>query len=200
MLFASQLNKIKYYLPIWHRHKIKQNMRSLLEQKRRIMRKEEVEEQSKAILRMLTARPEWKEAKVILCYYPIHNEVNVRPLLEEWGDRKTLLLPVAHRRSMEVRPYAGHDKLKRGRFRIPEPQTEKYVGPIDLIIVPGVAFDRHMHRLGRGGGYYDRFLKGHPHTPKIAVAYDYQLVKEVPTTLFDRKVSAIVTPTEYITK
>lgn len=196
MLFQSQIDHIKEMLPIWHRHKIKQAMRGLLTQKRRIMKKEEVEEASRAIRERLVNLPEWQDAKVVLCYYPIHNEVDIRPLLEEFREQKTLLLPVAHRRSMEVRPYAGHDDLKAGRYGIPQPQTAAYDGKIDLIIVPGVAFDKHLHRLGRGGGYYDRFLRHYHRVPKVAIGYDFQIVKEVPTTFLDEKVSKIITPSK----
>lgn len=186
-------------MPIWHRHRIKQNMRALLTQKRRIMRKEEVEEASVAILQRLEATPEFIKAHTILCYYPIQNEVNVRPLLEKYKEEKMMLLPATpSRRRMEMRPYAGHKNLHRGRFGIPTPQTTPYKGKVDLIIVPGVAFDKHLSRLGRGGGYYDRFLRKHPLAVKVAVAYDYQIVPAVPTTFLDMKVQKVVTPSQII--
>ena len=62
----------------------------------------------------------------------------------------------------------------------------------------GVGFDRQLHRIGRGGGYYDRFLKKHPEAKKVAVAYDFQIVDHVPVSFFDQKVDAIITPTTII--
>ena len=185
-------------LPIWRRSKIKQEMRALLTQKRRILTKEQISEASSAIISRIEELPEWQSANVVLLYYPVHGEVDMRPLLESWKDRKTLLLPVAHSRTIEVRPYAGHDDLRKGRFRIPEPQTPAYMGKIDMIIVPGVAFDRKLRRLGRGGGYYDRFLRRNKNIPHVAVAYDFQIVKEVPVTILDQRVSCIVTSSEVI--
>ena len=74
----------------------------------------------------------------------------------------------------------------------------EYTGDVDLIIVPGVAFDRKLHRLGRGGGYYDRFLRQYKKAAHVAVAYDFQIVKEVPSSWFDRRVTCIVTEKEVI--
>lgn len=185
-------------LPIWRRHKIKQDMRAILMQKRRILTKEQISEYSAAIISKLEEMPEWQNAQSVLLYYPVHGEVDMRPLLEKYKDEKLLLLPVAHRRSMEIRKYMGHDNLRMGRFRIPEPQGPAYTGKVDMIVVPGVGFDRQLRRLGRGGGYYDRFLKNYRHAPHVAVAYDFQIVKEVPVTILDKRVSCIVTPTEII--
>lgn len=176
-------------------------MRAILEQKRRILPAEEVEEASKAILAQLVEMPEWKAAKTVLCYYPIQNEVNVRSLLEASKEEKLILLPATtSRTSMEMRPYIGHDNLHKGRMGVPTPQTKPYDGHVDLIIVPGVAFDRKGRRLGRGGGYYDRFLRHNRRVPKIAVAYDFQIVKEVPSTILDERVNKIVTPTKIIVR
>ena len=198
MLFQSQITYLKRMTPFWRIAKIKSEMRSLITQKRRILTDEEVNSMSQAILQKVEELPEWRAAKTVLVYYPVKGEVNTRPLLEAWKDSKTMLLPVAHRRTMEMRRYIGRKDLKKGRFGIPEPQTPEYTGDVDLIIVPGVAFDRKLRRLGRGGGYYDRFLRRYKHIPHVAVAYDFQIVKEVPAGWFDRKVTCVVTPTEII--
>ncbi len=198
MLFQSQITALKHWSPAWQRKKIKENIRAILTQKRRILTKEQVAEYSAAIRERLEGMPEWQNAQTVLLYYPIHGEVDTRPLLEAWKNEKTMLLPIAHRSTLEMRKYIDHDNLRAGRFRIPEPQGEAYIGKVDLIIVPGVAFDRKRNRLGRGGGYYDRFLKRYTNIPHVAVAYDFQIIKEIPTTIFDRKVTHIVTPTEII--
>ena len=88
--------------------------------------------------------------------------------------------------------------MHRGKFGIPEPTTQPYEGHIDLIIVPAVAFDKEGHRLGRGGGYYDRFLKKYPRATLIGVGYDFQLVEKVPTERHDRKMHRIVLPSQAI--
>ena len=164
-----------------------------------MMTPEEVTEQSGRIIAQLERMSAFQEAKTVLLYYPIHNEVDMRPLLDKYAGQKTFLFPVTHRRSMEVRPYDGEDMMRKGRYGVPEPQTETYHGSIDLIIVPGVVFDQHCHRIGRGGGYYDRFLLKHPQAKKIGVCYSFQLKKHgMPHSLRDRKMDRIITPLQTI--
>lgn len=67
----------------------------------------------------------------------------------------------------------------------------------DLIIVPGLAFDRHGRRLGRGGGYYDRFLRSYPEAVRIGVAWDCQIMAQVPVSGWDRRMDAVLTPRRY---
>ena len=96
---------------------------------------------------------------------------------------------------MEVRPYDGEDMMRKGRLGVPEPQTETYQGHIDLIIVPGVVFDQHCHRIGRGGGYYDKFLANQLMSTKIGVCYSFQLRKhDIPHMFSDRRMDRVVTP------
>ena len=100
---------------------------------------------------------------------------------------------------MEVRPYDGEEMMRKGRRGVPEPQTYTYRGPIDLIIVPGVVFDHHRHRIGRGGGYYDRFLARHLKTKKIGVCYSFQLKRHtIPHSWRDQKMDRIITPAQTI--
>ena len=199
MLFESQIRDLKMLLP-WCRARREQiALRGVMEQQRRMMSKEQVQEQSSLIIAQLEQMSTFKEAKTVMLYYPIHNEVDLRPLLAKYAGQKTLLLPVTHRHSMEVRPYDGEEMMRKGHFGIPEPQTPTYKGRIDLIIVPGVAFDRHCHRIGRGGGYYDRFLLKHPASVKIGVCYDFQLRKhDLPHTWRDHKMNRVVTPQQSI--
>lgn len=174
-------------------------MRAVVEQRRRILTKEEVAADSKRIISQIEQMAVFRNAKVVMMYYPVHNEVDLLPLLEKYKDEKTFLFPVTHRRSMEVRPYDGEDMMRKGRLGVPEPQTETYKGHIDLMLVPGVVFDQHCHRIGRGGGYYDKFLAKFPGVKKIGICYSFQLKKhEVPHTLHDRKVDRVVTPQQTI--
>ena len=140
----------------------------------------------------------FQEAKTILLYYPKNNEVDVLPLFKRYKREKTLLLPVTHRREMAAHPFEGNDKMHRGKFGIPEPTTPAYEGAIDLIIVPAVAFDKRGYRLGRGGGFYDRFIKKQPHATLIGVGYDFQLLEEVPVLKHDQKMHRIILPSQTI--
>jgi 5-formyltetrahydrofolate cyclo-ligase len=199
MLFESQVHDFWSILP-WIRIRREQRaLRAIVEQKRRIMTKEQVAEQSALIMAQLEQMSAFREAKTVLLYYPIHNEVDLRPLLTKYKGQKIFLLPVTHRHSMEVRPYDGEDMMRRGRLGVPEPQTSTYRGHIDLIIVPGVVFDQHRHRIGRGGGYYDRFLRKQLTAKKVGVCYSFQLKKHaIPHSWRDQKVDRIITPQQTI--
>ncbi|MBO7515530.1 MAG: 5-formyltetrahydrofolate cyclo-ligase [Paludibacteraceae bacterium] len=143
----------------------------------------------------------FRQAEVVMLYYPIGTEPDLRPLMEEFKDTKTILLPVAHRTKIEMRRYTGRECLHRGRFGIQEPKGEAFTGEPDLIIVPGVAFDENANRLGRGGGYYDRFLKHFRKAKKYAVAFDCQIVKKIPMDGHDVHIDAVLTVgTEFVRK
>lgn len=170
----------------------KDELRASLAQKRRIMRSEDVTVCSQEIVEQILALPEYQRANRVMIYYPIHNEVDLLPLVEQ-SPGKTFLLPVAHRRSLEVRTYQGEEAITKGKFGVPIPTTPAYKGEIDLIIVPGVAFDNAGNRMGRGGGYYDRFLKRYSHTQKIGVGYHFQLKSKLPHDRHDTPLDKVIT-------
>lgn len=198
MLFESNIKDLLNLLPQRRLHRAKQRIRELLIQKRRMLAAEERSSLSESILSQLEKMTVFREAKTVLLYYPKNNEVDVLPLFKRYKRDKTLLLPVTHRDRMTAHPYEGNDKMRRGKFGIPEPTTPEFQGKIDVIIVPAVAFDRAGNRLGRGGGYYDRFLKKQPHATLIGVGYDFQLVDEVPVRKHDQKVHRIILPSQTI--
>ena len=198
MLFESNIKDLLNILPQRRLHRAKQRIRELLIQKRRMLAAEERCSLSESILSQLEKMTVFREAKTVLLYYPKNNEVDILPLFKRYKRDKTLLLPVTHRDRMTAHPYEGNDKMHRGKFGIPEPTTPEFQGKIDVIIVPAVAFDRAGNRLGRGGGYYDRFLKKQPHATLIGVGYDFQLVDEVPVRKHDQKVHRIILPSQTI--
>ena len=161
---------------------------------------EQVESQSQEIINRIESLRRFQEAEVVLLYYPVDHEVNLKPLIEKYWHTKTILLPVSHRYSMELRPYRGKELMRRGRYSIPEPLPEEYKGKIDLMIIPGVAFDQNGNRLGRGRGYYDTFLRKHPSVYSIGVCYDsqYRHKKEIPHSYRDKPVRCVITPTKTI--
>ena len=197
MLFESNIKDLLRLLPKNKLHRAKQKMRELIIQKRRMLLQEDRQRMSAEILAQLEQMTCFCEAKTILLYYPVNNEVDVLPLFKRYKD-KTLLLPVSHRKKMTASPFEGNEKMHRGKFRIPEPTTPTFTGNIDLIIVPAVAYDKQGRRLGRGGGYYDRFLKKYPNAMFIGVGYDFQLVEEVPAEHHDQKVHRIILPSQTI--
>lgn len=199
MLFESQIHDLQMWLPWLRARRQQMALREVVEQQRRMLTKEQVAEQSALIIAQIEQMSAFREAQTVLIYYPIHNEVDLRPLLAKYEGQKTFLLPVTHRHSMEVRPYDGEDMMRRGRLGVPEPQTFTYRGHIDLIIVPGVVFDQHRHRIGRGGGYYDRFLRKQLTAKKVGVCYSFQLKKHtIPHSWRDQKLDRIITPQQTI--
>ena len=198
MLFETNIKDLLRLLPSYKLRLAKSKMRELLVQKRRVMSTADRQMYSQQILDQLEQMTCFREAKTILLYYPIQNEVDVLPLIKKYKHEKTLLFPVSHRRAMTVHPYAGNAMMHRGKFGIPEPTTPAYEGEIDLVIVPAVAFDAKGRRLGRGGGYYDRFIKKLTHAELVGVGYDFQLVEEVPAARHDQHVHRIILPSKTI--
>ena len=116
-------------------------------------------------------------------------------MTKRYKKEKTFLFPVVHRKAMVACPYEGNSKMHRGKFNIPEPTTPPYTGHIDMVLVPGVAFDKSGNRLGRGGGYYDRFITNLGKKTLLAgVGYDFQLVDKVPANRRDKRLNYVVTP------
>ena len=100
------------------------------------------------------------EARTILLFHSLPDEVCTHEWIADWHSRKKILLPVVKGDTLVVRPYAP-DKMSTGSYGIAEPAGEDVTdySDIDLVIVPGVGFDPHGNRLGRGKGFYDRLLK-----------------------------------------
>ena len=194
MLFESQIRDLKRLLP-WNRiKKRKTDLRELMRQKLRIQSAEDLQSWSEAVIERIEQSHMFRHAHVVMFYYPVHHEVDLRPLLDKYKDEKVILLPVTHHDYIELRQYVGKDNLKKGHYGIPTPQTATYRGTPDLVFVPGLAFDKDLVRMGRGKGYYDRFLRKLTRVPKIGVCYDFQFQDNVPWSWHDVRMDKVVTP------
>lgn len=153
-------------------------------------------EESEAVVRRLLAHPHMQQAAVVALYYSLPDEVcthQLADLLAATG--KTVLLPrVTDDENMEWHRYTGSHDLRIGAFGIMEPVGERYTdyGSIELAVVPGMAFDREGHRLGRGRGYYDRFLSRVPNIYKIGVCFKSRLLDHVPTGTHDVAMDEVI--------
>ena len=111
----------------------------------------------------------FRAAHTVLLYSSLPDEVDTHTFIRRWEGRKRILLPVVVSDSeLELRVYTGSSNMRRGAFNIDEPAGAAFTdyGSIDLAVIPGVAFDRHGNRLGRGRGYYDRLLaRLYPYLP-----------------------------------
>lgn len=152
-------------------------------------------QQSVEILAALEAHPAFKTANTILLYHSLKDEVDTHMFIQKWSKKKNILLPVVVGEDLELRRYTSPQDLAIGSYGILEPVGKPIASytSIDLIIVPGVAFDHHGHRLGRGKGYYDRLLPQIPHAYKIGICFPYQLMEEIPTEPFDICMDEILT-------
>ena len=115
---------------------------------------------------------------------------------EAWKLLKRVAAPKVHGEDMDYFYIRSMEDLEPGYFQIPEPKEglAKAEEEDALVIVPGVAFDSHLHRCGYGKGFYDRYLKAHPHHTAIAIALEFQVVEEVPSEQFDVCPDMLVTP------
>ena len=188
MLFESQLRDFKRI------KKRKTDLRELMRQKLRVQTPEDLKSWSEAVIERIEQLHMFRHAHVEMFYYPVHHEVDLRPLLDKYKDEKVILLPVTHHDSIELRQYIGKDDLKAGHYGIPTPQTGTYRGTPDLVIVPGLAFDKDLVRIGRGKGYYDRFLRKLRKVPKVGVCYDFQISDDVPWSMHDVRMDKVITP------
>ena len=168
----------------------KQKIRSRLLLSLRKQKEEERSKKSRLIGKKLFRTKVFKKAKVVMFYIAFDGEVNTQEMIKETQKLgKTVVVPVC-RKDKTMRPCLLKTKtrLKKGLYGIGEPTDKKFFGldKIDLVLVPGLAFDKRGNRLGRGKGYYDRFLKELPENKMcIGLAYDFQILRSLPTTPLD---------------
>lgn len=146
------------------------------------------EDSSIAVVRKLKRCKELIAADTLLLYYPLKDEIDIKPL---YSLDKRIFLPVIENNEMLFRRYDGD--LKKGKFGIMEPTGEYYtIGSNDIMIVPAVAYDRDGYRLGRGKGFYDRFLADKK-IKTIGVVSKLRVVSDVFREPNDIKVDFIIT-------
>ncbi len=174
----------------------KDTLRRQVKNIRRQFSQQELEKQSLPVLTRLKACLE--EAHTVLAYYSLPDEVNTHGLVDELlAEGKTVLLPrLTGRDTMELRRYEGRKDLKEGTFHIMEPVGACFTPKdgIDVALIPGMAFDACGNRLGRGRGYYDRFLSANRSYIRltIGVCFDFQKVGQVPVDKNDIPVNKVV--------
>lgn len=186
-------------------HHLRRDKRAL--RRRVIARRDELTERDRAdrsrrITDRVLALPEVLEAETVMAFWSFGSEVETAALLDRLREAGTrVVLPRVEGRDVVAVAHAPGGPLAASSFGAMEPAGAEVVDPIevDVVIVPGVAFDRLGRRVGYGRGFYDRFLgRTRPVVPAVAVAFAIQVVDEVPEGPRDRRVDAIVTEDEVI--
>ena len=146
----------------------------------------------------LFKQPVFRKAKRVMFYIAFKGEVETKEMIEAAKrSGKIIAVPVCVKNRASLRPALldSHAHLKKGPYGVFEPVTSRFIAlkDLDLVITPGVAFDKRGNRLGRGKGYYDRFLSRIPKdTPSIGLAYSLQILSAVPVTSRDVSVKKVL--------
>jgi 5-formyltetrahydrofolate cyclo-ligase len=176
-------------------------LRQEMHNKRKMLTQTEIQDKSQKIAQRLFSLPHYHKASYIFIYLALKNEVPTGIIIENaWLQKKKILVPVCQKRdnSLLLSELHSFSELGTGTWNIPEPPLE-YLRPVppsiaDLTVIPGLAFDPRGYRLGYGAGYYDRFLPQlSPECPVIALAYDFQVLDNVPSEPHDIPVDMIIT-------
>jgi 5-formyltetrahydrofolate cyclo-ligase len=181
---------------------MKAELRRRVREAIRAMSRDTCAASAKQLCEVLAAQPIWLRAKSTLLFSPLADEPDISPLMEAaLRAGKIIALPRfdAARAIYSAAQVSSNSDLAPGRFGALEPRAGCPAIPLnhlDLVLVPGIAFDLVGRRLGRGKGFYDRLLaevRGH----KCGVAFDAQIVAEIPEEPHDVRVDSIVTPTRW---
>jgi len=182
--------------------KAKSEIRKMILNIRNNLTKKQVLEKSNSIINKLIAREEYKKSQTVFIYMDFKNEVMTSKLIKTMLDEgKKVVIPYTDTVNTVIIPVELHDMendLKISPFGYMEPKLENII-PVntkefDLIIVPGVVFDKNLNRIGFGKGYYDRILINKRSDVKaVAVAYEFQVLYEIPSEEHDVKMDMIIT-------
>ena len=174
---------------------MKNQLKESILEKRNSLAKQEIVEKSKKIQDKLFNLEQYKKLKIIMFFVSFNNEVNTHNMIRNALKNKTVIVPKVERHEIEPSVIIDFDNLVPAKFGILEPiETMKIAYKnIDLVLVPGIVFDKEGHRIGYGYGYYDRFLRKVPKAIKIGLAFDFQVIDKIPREMHDVAVNLIVT-------
>lgn len=180
----------------------KKELRKIIIEKRDNIYKEEKAVMDKNIIFSLKEKEFYKNSKNIFIYLGFGSEIDTMSYIQDFiNEGKHIFIPRTDikTKKMEAVEITSLDGLKENKYGILEPNNNKeefYKNNLDLIILPGVAFDHNGRRIGYGGGYYDRYLEDiDKRIIKVALTYDFQLLENVPAEEHDIKADYIITET-----
>ena len=167
----------------------KTELRKTIREKKRAMTEEQIVCKSEALGRLFAQSEEYRNARSIYGYLPYNQEVRTVPMLEQaLRDGKRVAVPKCYGDEMRF------IWVEKGYANIPEPIADGPVADDEnaLVLMPGLAFDPQGHRIGYGGGFYDKFLAREGNHPTLALCYDFQMVDHLETEEFDIPVDKVL--------
>lgn len=177
----------------------KKELRRYIREQKRHFTPQQLGEMSLGIMSSLLTHPRVQEEDTILMYHSLPDEVDTHSALDKLlaMGKKVLLPKVISDTEMTIHEYTGKDSLQPSEpYGILEPTTPELSisnCQLSIAIVPGMAFDRQGHRLGRGKGYYDRFLSRIPNIYKIGVCFPFQMLESIPSESTDVVMDEVIT-------
>lgn len=173
----------------------KKELRRSIREKKRAMTAEEIAQRSAELSRLFLASDAYRNAKTIYGYLPYNQEVRTVPMLEQaLKDGKQVAVPKVYGEEMKFITMTDLSLVEKGYAGIPEPIAD---GPFAddetaLVLMPGLAFDPQGHRIGYGGGFYDKFLSAEPNHPTLALCYAFQMLPHLETEEHDIPVDYVL--------
>ena len=173
----------------------KQALRKQIREQKRAMTTEQIDAASARLGELFLRSEQYLQAKTIYGYLPYNQEVRTVPMLEQAiRDGKRVAVPKVYGDEMRFIYIDDFTRVEKGYAGIPEPTNDEPVAndPTALVLMPGLAFDPQGHRIGYGGGFYDKFLAAEPDHPTVALCYAFQMVDSLPTEDFDIPVDTVL--------
>lgn len=173
----------------------KQELRRAIRERKRAMTEEEIVERSNALAEKFYNSPAYQAASTIYGYLPYNQEVRTVPMLQRALDEgKRVAVPKVYGEEMRFIYLEDLTQVSKGYAGIPEPIADAPVADDQraLVLMPGLAFDPQGHRIGYGGGFYDRFLAQEPNHPTLALCYEFQMQAHLDTEEFDIPVDTVL--------
>ena len=170
-------------------------LRKEIREKKRAMTQKQIEKASHALAQQFFATAYYREAKTLYGYLPYNQEVRTEPiLLQALKDGKKVAVPKVYGDTMHFIYLEDLNGIEKGYAGIPEPVADEPVAADEtaLVLMPGLAFDKEGHRIGYGGGFYDKFLSAEPDHPTVALCYDFQMLSNLETEEFDVPVDLVL--------
>ncbi len=173
----------------------KQALRRQIREKKRAMTEEQILSASQRLGTLFAQSPLYRQAKTIYGYLPYNQEVRTVPMLQRaLQEGKRVAVPKVYGDEMRFIYLDDLSAVEKGYAGIPEPVADGPVAddPTALVLMPGLAFDHQGHRIGYGGGFYDKFLAQEPNHPTLALCYDFQMMEHLDTEEFDIPVDCVL--------